>query len=218
MNTNRFRYAGALVMLSTAFVSLLGCAGSNPSFTRVNKSVFLNVDDINNASKKIVDEMIQDPRFLEYQSKDKKNGIQTVVFMCEYVNQSGDTRMDETEGSFQILFSALEEQFLKYNVPFRQDLDSGNSAGALKHPITSRASGIEAVDKQDSDPRYDPKSGKVTTSAALKAVLGLQLELTRLDTTDGKSAQFCFVLRARLIDGETKVTLVSKKVEFQKTN
>ena len=74
MNTNRFRYAGALVILGTAFVSLLGCAGSNPSFTRVNKSVFLNVDDINNASKKIVDEMIQDPRFLEYQSKDKKNG------------------------------------------------------------------------------------------------------------------------------------------------
>jgi hypothetical protein len=188
----------ALLIVAGATVS---CAGSSASRAVADQNRTLSMSDIERCAAQIVTDTTKDPWFVRFQAQEQDRNVRIGVLLQSYRNRIENDRMWESKK--RDFFAYLEEYFLSAGVTFRQDLDPG---------LPNYTQGIEQFDMQDSDDRYDQKTGKVTTGAARKAVLGLQIELSMEEI--GRQREF--VLRSRLIDGETKETLVSKSSRVTK--
>ena len=209
MRINSFCAIITSIFCGVISISILGCAGSNASYAASNQARDLTIKETKNAGSDLVNLIVKARRFSEFVNKMKTEKRETVVLLQSYINNSEDPSWSGQSGKMRNIFLQIEEQFVDAGITFRQDLDPG---------LPNYVKGIEEFDKQDWDPRYKPDTGTPTTGGATKAVLSLQLEFARETSSDKGSTLNEFSLTARIIDGESKTTLVVKSVPIEKRN
>jgi len=209
MRINSFCAVITSIFCGFISISIAGCAASNASYAASNDARDLKISETKSAATELVEKIVKAPRFREFVNKMNKAGRETVVLLHLPINNSNDQLWSGVTGKTRYLFLQIEEQFTDAGITFRQDLDPG---------LPNYVKGIEEFDKQDWDPRYNPGTGTTTTGGATKAVLGLQLEFARETSPDKGSTLNEFSLTARIIDGESKTTLVVKSVPIEKRN
>ena len=209
MRINYFRTIITIILCGVISISILGCAASSASYAASNDARDLKISETKSAGTELVRLIVIAPRFQAFVKKMKDKNRETVVLLHEPINTSDDPLWSGVKGKTRNLYKQIEEQFTDAGITFRQDLDPG---------LPNYVKGIEEFDKQDWDPRYNPGTGTTTTGGAKKAVLGLQLEFARETSSDKGSTLNEFSLTARIIDGESKTTLVVKSVPIEKRN
>ena len=197
------------ILCGVISISILGCAGSNASYAASNQARNLTMKETKNAGSDLVNQIVKAPRFSEFVNKMKTDKRETAVLLQSYTNNSEDPSWSGKSGKMRNMFLQIEEQFVDAGITFRQDLDPG---------LPNYVAGIEQFDKQDSDDRYKTDTGSVTTGGATKAVLGLILEFAKEANPENGSTLNEFSLTARIVDGESKTTLVVKSVPIEKRN
>lgn len=209
MRINSFRSVITSILCGGISISIAGCAGSNASFAASNDARDLKLKETKDAGTELVKLIVIAPRFQAFVKKMKDKNRETVVLLHEPINTSDEPSWSGVTGKTRNLYKQIEEQFVDAGITVRQDLDPG---------LPNYVKGIEEFDKQDWDPRYKPDTGTPTTGGATKAVLSLQLEFARETSSDKGSTLNEFSLTARIIDGESKTTLVVKSVPIEKRN
>ena len=76
----------------------------------------------------------------------------------------------------------------------------------------------EKIRAQDSDPRYDQSTGKVTTGAASKSVISLEIIFTTSTSAGTSSTEKEFLLRVTFIDAASVTTILSKSYYIKKVS
>ena len=184
----------AIALVTGAAGALAGCAGSNASRATYDGNRDLTLAQINSKAANLVADILSNPRFVAFKKKveaDQQTKSDIVVMLMELDKERANLDFSEKE-----LYLALEEQLANNGVSFQQSL----SPGGLNY-VTR----VEDIDKQDSDARYDQSTGTVTTGAAHKQVLAMSITVERKKSADLVE----FVLRAKLVDAATKLTLLS---------
>ena len=209
MCINSFRAVITSIFCGFISISIMGCAGSNASYAASNDARDLKISETKSAGTELVRLIVIAPRFQAFVKKMKDKNRETVVLLHEPKNTSDDPSWSGVTGKTRNLYKQIEEQFVDAGITFRQDLDPG---------LPNYVKGIEEFDKQDWDPRYKPGPGSVTTGGATKAVLSLILEFAKETNPENGSTLNEFSLTARIVDGESKTTLVVKSVPIEKRN
>ena len=184
-----------IALASTLFV-VCGCAGSNASRASLDTNRTLSLGQIESKAADLVADIVANPRFVKYRKALQGGNGQSADIVMLVQNIDGTATNDrEWPTMLESLLASLEGSLAAQGLSFSQDLDPG---------LPNYVKGIEEFDKQDSDARYNQTTGTVTTGAAHKAVLGLVLTATKQELGN----QVEIMLRAKVVDGESKTTLL----------
>lgn len=200
---NRIASASMLAAACAAALSF-GCASGTASRASRDNAARISLGEYREAARQLAVDIVSSPKFRRFRDKELTANDEIVVMLNDYRNETDNKVFNS---SMRQLFTALEEALVENDMTFQQSLDRDL-------PNYSKAG--ERMARQDADDRYDQKTGTVTTGAAKKAVLALELEVqsSRTDIQSGGSMHE-YALYARLTNAE-QVTLISKSYPIAK--
>ncbi len=196
MNKTHFSFASALITLSISISPIAGCATSNASYARTDSARSLTISEFQNAAQSIIDDILTSPTFAKMRSTKADAQGEMVVQVTSYDNRSGDR---STIPLLKGFFEYLEEYSTEKGITYSNDL--GKTA---------------AIRAQDADDNYDQSTGTVTTGAAAKSVIAIEIIFTSERSSGASDNLNEFVLRVKFIDAARATTLLSKSYKIEK--
>lgn len=196
MNKTHFSFASALITLSISISPIAGCATSNASYARTDSARSLTISEFQNAAQSIIDDILTSPTFAKMRSTKADAQGEMVVQVTSYDNRSGDRSTIQLLKGF---FEYLEEYSTEKGITYSNDLDK-----------------TAAIRAQDADDNYDQSTGTVTTGAAAKSVIAIEIIFTSERSAGASDNLNEFVLRVKFIDAARATTLLSKSYKIEK--
>ena len=171
--------------------------------------------DIDDVAQKLVADIINS-LIIEIFSVDKKGNENIVISLMSFKNKTEEPGWAPNDGKGRELFIAMEEQFEKNNLYFKQELDP-NMPGYLQE-------WDQVIQKRSIDPSFygggDDKDDDfyhaLDKPAPRKLVLGLQLEVLKITNSNSQDQILEFKFIARIINKKTNKTLCVATEKVQK--
>ncbi len=195
----------SLILFSSLVCAIPGCASSSASSAHTDPARTLTLNEYRLASRNLVLFLKNSDRLSDFR-KSLPGSTDLVVFLSKLDVLASDGQADLVWSS-RSFYNAMDEACIKEGLLFRQNLDSD----MVGYDRTA-----EQLDRQDSDDRYNQKTGRVTTGGASKAVVNVQLVIESGAVPRNGRTEYEYVLRARVIDGETKTPLASESFPITK--
>ena len=194
-------------MVSLNFV---GCAGRNDSSAMLVRERYITLRDINEVATKLVADIINS-LIIEVFSVDKKGNKNIVMSLMSIKNNTDEPGWAPNGGKGRALFLAVEEQFAKHNLRFKQELNP-NMPDYLQE-------GDQVIQKNSIDPNFygggDYKDDDFYRALG-KLVLGLELEVLKITNSNPQDQILEFKFIARIINKKTNKTLCVATEKVQK--
>ncbi len=186
-----------VLFMSVASLSSIGCATSNASYARVDSTRSLTMDEYDTAAQKLVDEVLLSPAFNNFRKANTDKAGQTVIMVTSYRNDTDDRSTIPLMKGF---FEKLEEYSLEKGISYSNDLEK-----------------VAVINAQDADDRYDQSTGTVTTGAAAKSVIALEIIFETIRSAGSSRTQNEFSIRVKFIDAARATTITSKSFRLTKS-
>ena len=194
-------------MVSLNFV---GCAGRNDSSAMLVRERYITLRDINEVATKLVADIINS-LIIEVFSVDKKGNKNIVMSLMSIKNNTDEPGWAPNGGKGRALFLAVEEQFAKHNLRFKQELNP-NMPDYLQE-------GDQVIQKNSIDPNFygggDYKDDDFYRALG-KLVLGLELEVLKITNSNPENHILEYKFIARIINKKTNKTLCVATEKVQK--
>jgi hypothetical protein len=217
---NRIIVPSIVVLACAAGICMTGagCASSAASRASREDAQRLNQDDLDNAVAQLVEDLFSQSEFTEWRARelakpatDAGTKREIVLMLLDFKVNSSDPAMTNNSISGYAtrgLFTTLRREVRKYGMTFQRDMDAkGNN----------RNDRMARFDEQDNDPNFDQGTGEVTTGAAEKVYVGLELEIqrTRVPMVSGGD-EYQYTLYGALVDGKRKKDIVDGRANLRK--
>jgi hypothetical protein len=195
----------SFILTSPLVCAISGCASSSASGAHTDSARILTLDEYRQASRQLVLFLKNSDRLAKFRES-QPDGTDLVVFLSKL-------EIDASEGQSDLawrarsFYNAMNEACVKEGMLFRQNLDSD----MVGYDPTA-----EQLDRQDSDDRYDQKTGTVTTGFKRKAVVNVQLVIEAQAEARNGRTEYAYVLRVRVFDGKTATDLASESFTITK--
>ena len=191
-------------------LNFVGCAGRNASSAMVVRERNITLRDINEVATKLVADIINS-LIIEVFSVDKKGNENIVMSLMSIKNNTDEPGWAPNGGKGRALFVAVEEQFAKHNLRFKQELNP-NMPDYLQE-------GDQVIQKNSIDPNFygggDYKDDDFYRALG-KLVLGLELEVLKKTNSNPQNQILEFKFIARIINKKTNKTLCVATEKVQK--
>lgn len=209
-----------LVMLGLLSGAWFGCASSVASRASRESAQRLDQDDLDRAVAAIVEDLFRKEEFVEWRSRelaqeptDAGTKREIVLILLDYVVQGADPGLTNNTLSgygTRALYTTLRDAVRPFGMTFQRDMDGkGNNSNAR----------MRRVNEQDNDPRFDQRTGKITTGRSEKVYVGLELEIQQSRTAQGSSGEsFRHTIYAALVDCERDKDIVAGRADVKKSN
>lgn len=197
-----------------------GCASSSASRASRENAQRLDQDDLDNAVSQLVEDLFSQEEFTEWRAMelakpatDPGTKREIVLLLLDFKTLSDDPGMTNNSISGYAtrgLFTTLRRQVRKFGITFQRDMDGkGNNSNDR----------MKRFNEQDNDPEFDQSTGEVTTGAAEKVYVGLELEIQRTRVAKGSSGdEYQYTLYGALVDGKRKKDIVDGRANLRKFN
>ena len=168
----------ALTLWTMVSLNFVGCAGRNDSSAMIVRERYITWRDINEVATKLVADIINS-LIIEVFSVDKKGNKNIVMSLMSIKNNTDEPGWAPNGGKGRALFLAVEEQFAKHNLRFKQELNP-NMPDYLQE-------GDQVIQKNSIDPNFygggDYKDDDFYRALG-KLVLGLELEVLKITNSN----------------------------------
>ena len=199
-----------LALWTMVSLNFVGCAGRNASSAMLVRDRNITHRDINEVATKLVAEIINS-LIIEVFSVDKKGNKNIVMSLMSIKNNTDEPGWAPNGGKGRELFSAVEEQFAKHNLRFKQELNP-NMPDYLQE-------GDQVIQKNSIDPNFygggDYKDDDFYRALG-KLVLGLELEVLEITNSNPENHILEYKFIARIINKKTNKTLCVATEKVQK--
>lgn len=200
----------ALALWTMVSLNFVGCAGRNASSAMVVRERNITLRDINEVATKLVADIINS-LIIEVFSVDKKGNENIVISLMLFKNNTDELGWAPNGGKGRALFVAVEEQFAKHNLRFKQELNP-NMPDYLQE-------GDQVIQKNSIDPNFygggDYKDDDFYRALG-KLVLGLELEVLEITNSSPENHILEYKFIARIINKKTNKTLCVATEKVQK--
>lgn len=206
--------------ISAASLSGWGCASSAASRAQRENAQRLNQDDLDEAVSQLVEDLFSQSEFTEWRERelakpatDAGTKREIVLLLLDFKVASDDPGMTNNSISGYAtrgLFTTLRREVRKFGMTFQRDMDGkGNNQNDR----------MKRFDEQDFDDSFDQSTGDVTTGAAEKVYVGLELEIQRARVSKGSGGdEYQYTLYGALVDGKRKKDIVDGRANLRKFN
>lgn len=219
---NRFPAALVIAALAVSAASLAGwgCASSSASRAQRENAQRLNQDDLDEAVSQLVEDLFSQPEFAEWRERelakpavDPGTKREIVLLLLAFQVESDDPAMTNNSISGYAtrgLFTTLRREVRKFGITFQRDMDGqGFNQNAR----------MKRFNEQDNDPNFDQGTGEITTGAAEKVYVGLELEIQRARVAKGSGGdEYQYTLYGALVDGKRNKDIVDGRANLRKFN
>jgi len=196
-------------------LNFIGCAGGKAASPRNIAERTITSEEIDQVAQKLVADIINS-LIIEVFSVDKKSNENIVISLMLFKNNTDELGWTPNGDKGRELFIAVEEQFAKNNLYFRQELDP-NMPGYLQE-------WDQVIQKNSIDPNFygggdDKDDGfyrPLDKPAPRKLVLGLELEVLKITNSNPQNQILEFKFIARIINKKTNKTLCVATEKVQK--
>ena len=200
----------ALTLWTMVSLNFVGCAGRNYSSAMLVRERNITLRDINEVATKLVADIINS-LIIEVFSVDKKGNKNIVMSLMSIKNNTDEPGWAPNGGKGRALFLAVEEQFAKHNLRFKQELNP-NMPDYLQE-------GDQVIQKNSIDPNFygggDYKDDDFYRALG-KLVLGLELEVLKITNSNPENHILEYKFIARIINKKTNKTLCVATEKVQK--
>lgn len=200
----------ALALWTMVSLNFVGCAGRNASSAMLVRDRNITHRDINEVATKLVADIINS-LIIEVFSVDKKGNKNIVMSLMSIKNNTDEPGWAPNGGKGRALFLAVEEQFAKHNLRFKQELNP-NMPDYLQE-------GDQVIQKNSIDPNFygggDYKDDDFYRALG-KLVLGLELEVLEITNSNPENHILEYKFIARIINKKTNKTLCIATEKVQK--
>lgn len=200
----------ALTLWTMVSLNFVGCAGRNDSSAMLVRERYITWRDINEVATKLVADIINS-LIIEVFSVDKKGNKNIVMSLMSIKNNTDEPGWAPNGGKGRALFLAVEEQFAKHNLRFKQELNP-NMPDYLQE-------GDQVIQKNSIDPNFygggDYKDDDFYRALG-KLVLGLELEVLKITNSNPENHILEYKFIARIINKKTNKTLCVATEKVQK--
>lgn len=200
----------ALTLWTMVSLNFVGCAGRNDSSAMLVRERYITLRDINEVATKLVADIINS-LIIEVFSVDKKGNKNIVMSLMSIKNNTDEPGWAPNGGKGRALFLAVEEQFAKHNLRFKQELNP-NMPDYLQE-------GDQVIQKNSIDPNFygggDYKDDDFYRALG-KLVLGLELEVLKITNSNPENHILEYKFIARIINKKTNKTLCVATEKVQK--
>ena len=205
----------ALALWTMVSLNFIGCAGAKAASPRNIAERTITSEEIDHVAQKLVTDIINS-LIIEVFSVDKKGNENIVISLMLFKNNTDELGWTPNGDKGRELFIAVEEQFAKNNLYFRQELDP-NVPGYLQE-------WDQVIQKRSIDPSFygggdDKDDGfyrPLDKPAPRKLVLGLELEVLKITNSNPQNQTLEFKFIARIINKKTNKTLCVATEKVQK--
>ena len=193
-------------------LNFVGCAGRNASSAMLVKERNITSQDLDEVAQKLVATSLKSQGFLEVAQGETARGNQVTISLMRFTNHTVDPRWSGRNGRMREFFIAVEAQFAKNNLYFRQELDP------------SMPNYIKEMDEVSPEPSFDrgfsnyDQSGLKLDRPSPKEelVLGLELEVLEITNSNPENHILEYKFIARIINEKTNKTLCIATEKVQK--
>ena len=193
-------------------LNFIGCAGRNASSAMLVRERNITSQDLDEIAQKLVATSLKSQGFLEVAQGETARGNQVTISLMRFTNHTVDPRWSGRNGRMREFFIAVEAQFAKNNLYFRQELDP------------SMPNYIKKIDEVSPEPSFDrgfsnyDQSGLKLDRPSPKEelVLGLELEVLEITNSNPENHILEYKFIARIINEKTNKTLCIATEKVQK--
>ncbi|MSR34926.1 MAG: hypothetical protein EXS12_09075 [Phycisphaerales bacterium] len=205
----------ALALWTMVSLNFIGCAGAKAASPRNIAERTITSEEIDQVAQKLVADIINS-LIIEVFSVDKKGNENIVISLMLFKNNTDELGWTPNGDKGRELFIAVEKQFAKNNLYFRQELDP-NMPGYLQE-------WDQVIQKRSIDPSFygggdDKDDGfyrPLDKPAPRKLVLGLELEVLEITNSNPENHILEYKFIARIINEKTNKTLCVATEKVQK--
>ena len=205
----------ALALWTMVSLNFVGCAGRNASSAMLVRDRNITHRDINEVATKLVADIINS-LIIEVFSVDKKGNENIVISLMLFKNNTDELGWTPNGDKGRELFIAVEEQFAKNNLYFRQELDPDMPGYLQEWDQVIQKRSIDPSFYGGGDDKDDGFYRPLDKPAPRKLVLGLELEVLKKTNSNPQNQTLEFKFIARIINKKTNKTLCVATEKVQK--